>query len=715
MRNLKSMRFPLSLVAALAAFVLPASPTARAAAEPGQVSLYVGRLLEQSHYTRRPLDDTMSSRLLQTYIETLDYNRIFFTQEDIEKLRAKYDTELDDYLLLGNPKAAQEIYAIYRKRVGERVALVNELIKQDHDFKSNRTIELSRQKSAWPRNEKEARDLWATRVEGELLQAKLNEHSQGTPAEVVARRYRQVLRTVTDKSEDQAVSIFLSSLAQVYDPHSEYLDRKALENFEINMKLSLVGIGAVLRSEDGYAKIIDLVAGGPADLEGRLKVNDRIAAVAQGNRPFDDVLDMPLDEVVELIRGKKGTQVRLMVLPAKATDPSMKSVIEITRDEVKLKDAEAKAEVIERTGTDGKPERLGWITLPSFYADMDHPRGGESKSTTRDMTRLLERLKKEQVTGIVLDLRRNGGGSLEEAVNLTGLFVGAGPIVQVKSTDGEIKVSRASQPALYDGPLVVLTSRLSASASEIFAAAMQDYGRAVLVGDTSTFGKGTVQTMLEIGRFMSPFGIGASDAGALKLTVQQFYRVNGGSTQLRGVLSDIVLPTLTDDPQIGEGSLKVPLPYDEVPPAPVKKFTDQASLSIDLLRERSQARVKSSPEFASLQEDIARRRTLIEKNTISLNEAGRRAEIAEDKARVEARKARRLATKDPQEMVYSLTLDNVDLPQLTKASNEKKPAADADDDLDDDKDDFDAGREEALNVLSDYVDTLAAPKTAQVK
>src|SRR5437016_286863 len=410
------------------------------------------------------------------------------------------------------------------------------------DFKTDATVELRREKAPWPKDEAEADQLWKGRIASELLQEKLSEHPIEPGPQLVGRRYDRVDRNVHEEDREEQVKLYLDALAQAYDPHSEYLSKADLKNFSINMGLSLVGIGAMLRTEDGYAKIESLVPGGPAQTDGRLKVGDRITAVAQGNADFNDVRDMRLDKVVEQIRGKKGTKVRLLVIPADAPDPSKRKTIELVRDEIKLKDQEARADIIIKKDENGDPVKLGWITLPSFYADMDK----HQKSTTKDVLALLKRLKKENIAGLIIDLRRNGGGSLEEAISLTGLFLKSGPIVQTKGSNGNIVVSSDPDPGIaYSGPLVVLTSRQSASASEIFAAALQDYGRAVVVGDQCTFGKGTVQTILDIGNYTSLLGSRSHKDGALKLTIQKFYRVAGGSTQLHGVASDIVLPSLT--------------------------------------------------------------------------------------------------------------------------------------------------------------------------
>ncbi|MDQ2919137.1 MAG: carboxy terminal-processing peptidase [Verrucomicrobiota bacterium] len=396
------------------------------------------------------------------------------------------------------------------------------------------------------------------------------------------------------------------------------------------------------------------------------------------------------------------------------------------RDEIKLKDQEARADIIMKTDRSGQPVKLGWITLPSFYADMER----HQKSTTKDVLALLKRLKKENIAGLVIDLRRNGGGSLEEAISLTGLFLKSGPIVQTKGSNGNIVVSSDPDPSIaYSGPLVVLTSRQSASASEIFAAALQDYERALIVGDKTTFGKGTVQTILEIGRFTSLLGSASQEDGALKLTIQKFYRVAGGSTQLQGVVSDIVLPSLTDLPEYGEGALKNCLPYDEVPKARYTKWSEPPQIYLEELKRRSEARVKADPEFHYVMEDMERLRHKLDDNRISLNEDVRRAELNQDKERKDARAKDRLARKDDDSKIYRLTLDTVDKPNLQlitfpgklaqakKATVAPEAASDPDTDLFGDENGtkepaIDPERDEALNILGDLVDLSAGPKTA---
>ena len=691
----------------------------------GQISISVGRLLEQGHYSRRKLDDDLSRRLLNNYIESLDYNHLFFTQQDIDGFNKKFSTSLDDDILLGNVDPAFEIYDLYTKRVKERIAKIKALLPEKFAFNSKKTIDLNRQKLPWPKDDEEADALWHDRIEGEFLQEKLNQHPIDPPIKVLTRRYDQFLRNINEQTHEDVVKTFLNSLAQTYDPHSEYLSKSDLENFNITMRLSLVGIGAVLHSEDGYAKIMELVPGGPAQVDGHLKVGDRITAVAQGDSEFVDTVGMKLDKVVDKIRGKKGTHVRLQVISNHAADPSAQKIVEIVRDEVKLKDQAAKAELIETPGEDGLVQRLGWITLPSFYAEMENPNKPNAASTTKDVQRLLTRLKKENIGGLVIDLRKNGGGSLEEVINLTGLFIKKGPVVQVKDANGNRKVQKTREtPMIYDGPMIVLINRLSASASEIFVAALQDAGRAVIVGDEHSFGKGTVQTMVEIGRYIPFLGSDTNQAGALKLTIQKFYRIAGGSTQLHGVASDIHLPSVYDRSEIGETALHDPLPYDEVPPASYDHFS--GALFLKQLRARSAARVAVNPEFRYIHEDLDLIKKRIAQNKISINEGVRRAEIAEEKTRKDKRIAERAKRKEVAPTLYAITLDNSENAGLELVKNEKKaapaeeskdgkdpkdPEEDEDADSSTTKPEVDPVRTEALNIMNDMVSLAHAPKT----
>lgn len=735
-RFLRSVSGGLSLLLALSACSFPA----RAETDPGQIAIAVGKLLEQGHYTRQALDQGMSRQLLKTYTETLDYNHLFFTQKDIAEFEKRYGAVLADELMLGNLQPATAIYDTYKKRVQDRVAKVKDILKkQKFDFTSNRTTEINRSKVPWPKDEADADQLWLARIEGELLAESLNDKATETPVAIVTRRYDRLIRSLGEQTKDDVTKFFLNSLALTYDPHSEYLSPAEMENFNINMKLSLVGIGALLRSEDGYAKISELIPGGPAQMDGQLKVNDRITGVAQGkDAKFVDTIDMRLDKVVEMIRGKKGTLVRLQVVPADSKGG--RKIIEIVRDEVKLTEQQAKAEIIEIKGPEGEMQKLGFLTLPSFYADMT-TRGKGAKSTTRDVEALLGRMQREGIAGLVIDLRRNGGGSLEEAINLTGLFIKRGPVVQSKDANKQVQVmsDRDGGRVTYSGPLVVLTSHLSASASEIFAAALQDYNRAVIVGDKNTFGKGTVQTVLEVGRFMSPFGFKQADAGSLKLTIQKFYRISGGSTQLKGCESDIVLPSPYSALQVGEDSLKRPLPYDEVRPAEYEKWSGRP-LDVADLKTRSTARVGTDLEFKFLLEDTERMKERIAANTLSLNKTQREAEVKADKARTEERKQARLASKRVEPTAFKLALEDVEKPQLTlvKVDEAEKaklraatrraadPSAARSSDAGDNEDGeeeaepksdgrYDPVKQESLNILADLIEQLRRGSIARAR
>ena len=714
-----------ALLTALFLLGIPLPPVSQAATSPdsGQVALAVARWLEQAHYTRKKLDDEMSAKLLTTYLEALDYNKLYFTQQDVDEFQKKYATGLDDAIFRGDLSPAHEIFARFKERVEARVASNKKLAARKWDFSGSDSVELNRQKAPWPKSLAEADKLWSQRVEAEILQENLNEFKPRPPEQTVIKRYDQALRNVREMEADDVVNTFLSALAQSYDPHSEYLSPSEMENFNISMKLSLVGVGAVLRSDDGFAKVMEVVPGGPADRDGRLKENDRIAAVAQGDGEFEDVVDMKLDKVVEKIRGKKGSVVRLQVIAGDAPDPSKRHIVEITRDEVKLKDSEAKAEILDVQGPNGKTTRIGWITLPSFYANMSG--GGPSKSTTEDVAALLGRLKQEGIEGLVVDLRKDGGGSLEEAINLTGLFIPKGPVVQAKDPNGKITVSSDTNPGIaYTGPMVVVMNRLSASASEIFAAALQDYGRAVIVGDERSFGKGTVQTVLDIGKVMPFFSLGAADAGALKLTIQKFYRVRGGSTQLNGVASDIVLPSRTDNIEIGEGSLKNRLEYDEVAPQKLSEWP--SPLFLDELRANSKLRIAPDPEFAYVSQDMKRLRERITANSLSLNEKLRREELAQDKLRKDERMKDR-AQRGPliNAQVWQLTLDDVrskreKLESVAYERNREKHYAEDPEEAEAEKKDGpkppepDPIRNETLRIVEDLINLSKQNQTASV-
>lgn len=706
------MRKPLLLaLSAVLTGQLATSSVAKAETNYGQVAMHVAYMLQNHHYSHREFDDEVSKQLLESFLNFLDFSHIYFTQEDVDGFRAKYATMLDDNIVTRNVSPALEIYDVYEQRVKERVAYAQKTLKTaKFTFDSNRQIELKRDKKPWPKDKAASDKLWNDLIEGDLLAERLSDLSkaedakkraekkaakkpedaakdeeakktakaepaedEGPPDQRVLKRYDRLLKQLGENDQEDVVNFFLSCLAQTYDPHTEYMSQQEMDNFNIQMKHSLVGIGALLTSKENVAEIQGIVVGGPADKEGELKLNDKIVAVAQGeNAEFQELNGMKLQKIVELIRGKAGSLVRLKVRPSE--NPSITKQISIVRGEVPLKEKLANAELIVTPPMDGKSTKLGWINLSSFYADMEEG----TVSTTVDVSRLLKRLMKEHIEGLVVDLRGNGGGSLEEAIKMTGLFIPAGPVVQAKDWRDNItwRDSEGERP-VYSGPLIVLTDKASASASEIFAAALQDYRRAIIVGEKSTFGKGTVQTILPVERYM-PFFSDKSRAGALKVTIQKFYRIAGGSTQLKGVIPDVNLPSIHDVMEIGEDALPHALPYDTIP-SRTFTFWSKNPLPSDQLRSRVASRISKNPEFQYVLDDTKRRKERNERNSISLNEAARVKELEEEKARIEVRKQERkdrvkeLTEKSKDSFdLFRLTLDNVDQPQLVKESSLSK-------------------------------------------
>src|SRR2546430_1702029 len=639
----------------------------------------------------------------------------------------------------------------YMQRVDQRLAFLTDLLKNDKfDFTGNDRYPLDRRKAPYPKDLDEPRQLWRQHRRYEYLQEKLNlpkpglaatgksrssEGNGGTnaaPANVrdqiinrLSRRYARILRFWREEDGGDVLQLYLTALMNVYDPHSDYLGKSTLDNFAMSMNLSLFGIGALLQSEDGYCKIKELKPG-PAMRSKKLKPGDRIVAVAQGDGEPVDAVDTKLSRVVDLIRGPKGTEVRLTVIPADAPDPSTRVEVRLIRDEIKLEDEEAKARVVEVPGKDSAATRLGIIELPSFYASFDIASGNGKaahKSTTEDVARLLKKLKEEKVAGVILDLRHNGGGSLEEAVNLTGLFIKEGPVVQVKDAEGNIIKDEDTDPSvLYDGPLVVLIDRGSASASEIVAGALQDYGRALIVGDTSTHGKGTVQSLIQLEPIVHRFSDSTNNPGALKVTIRKFYRASGSSTQLKGVVPDLVLPSLNNYAEVGEVSLENPLPWDEIPSAKYEKL-NLIQRILPELRKRSTGRMAADNDFGYLQEDIATYRKYLAEKSVSLNEEARLKEMKENEEKVQARKKERKARHEPEEKVYELTLKQVDLPglpqppakpaDLSRAETKKDYASSGDEDVDpeDKVPAVDVTLKETKRILLDLV-TLSSKETA---
>ncbi|MBI4375480.1 MAG: carboxy terminal-processing peptidase [Elusimicrobia bacterium] len=667
-RSMKGLRKALLIAAALlqlqSSFWLSAAPL-----DPGPgspiVAQMVARILEQNHYNHRPLDEKTSHEMLKNYLEAFDYNHMIFEQADVKEFEARYGRTLADKIKEGDVSAAFDIFDRFLQRLGERQALVQKLTAATNSFDTDESFVVDRHELPWPASRKEAENIWRLRIKYELLQERLNKTKPEEQAKTVNLRYERMLRSYKEFDGNDVLQAYLTALTHTYDPHSDYMAATQMENFNISMRLSLVGIGAVLRSEDGYAKIVSLVPGGPADKSKKLEPNDKIEAIAQGDGPFVEAVGMKLDRLVQLIRGEKGTTVRLRIIPADAIDPGIREELALVRDEIKLTDQEAKAKIIEASLKGGAKVKVGVIDLPSFYADMKSVI--EPKSTTRDVEKLIGALKKSGVAGIVLDLRRNGGGSLSESVALTGLFIPEGPVVQVRDARGIVRILRDSDPSLaYGGPLVVLTSRASASASEILAANLQDFGRAVVVGEKSTFGKGTVQSIIELSQYL-PGALRNFKPGAVKLTIQKFYRISGGSTQNRGVIPDISLPSLSDYVDATESSLDHAMPYDEIEPSPYQRLDHVTPEKIKELSRASAERVKDSPEFAYVQEDVERFKKQKEEKIISLNEKKRLAERDADEARSIARKKERAARKAAPLAAMEINLQSIDNPAAAPA------------------------------------------------
>jgi carboxyl-terminal processing protease len=689
--------------AALAGFIIvagcaaqktvpPPPPTATATnLPPGpgpndpRIAYVTARLLEEYHYSQQPLDADMSKKFFDGYLDTLDPRRENFLQSDLAEF-AHYRTNLDTLTISTNGVAdltpAYEIYRRYLERIQQRADYVNELLKEDKfKFNTDEHILFDRRHAPYPENLNEAKQLWSQRLRFEYLQEKLSREISPSNSAVIltlpksatteiadtlARHYRWNLHMMTNWDGTDILQTYLNALAHAYDPHSDYFNPEHAQDFSINMSLSLFGIGAQLREDDGYCKIDQLIHGGPAEKSKQVKEGDHIMAVAQSNQPPVDVVDMELGKAVQLIRGPKGTEVRLTISPVE--DRAARRVVTLIRDEIKLEDQEAKARLIEWPDGHGGTNRIGVVELPSFYAPVDlSGNSGHTapKYTSVDVAKLIKKLEREKAAGIILDLRGNPGGSLEEAVKLTGLFIKDGPVVLARSPDGSMNVdSDTDSSVLYTGPLVVLVNRLSASASEIAAAALQDYGRALVVGDISTFGKGTVQNLNPLRPFWPKTASATNDPGTVKITIRKFYRVSGASTQLRGVMPDIVLPDhLNYSMQFGESSLDNPLPWDTIPTANYSKLNLVQPYLGELLR-RSIGRIATNQDFIYIRQDIDEFQKLQADKTASLNERERLKERQEADARQKARDQERAARKAPDVKIYELTVANAGEPGL---------------------------------------------------
>ena len=551
------------------------------------------------HYAQKPLDDEMSAKIFSLYMNRLDPAHYYFLAADVSEYR-KYETRIDDMLLRGNTKLSLDIFERFKTRLSERLAMMEEFMGEDFDFSRDANWTLERDEVPHPETIEEARKIWRTKVKFDLLTLKLGDTSVEDGKERLMKRVRGLWKDYFQYENDDIVSMFLNSMAAAYDPHSSYLAAQDLKNFDISIKLSLEGIGAVLRWEDGYTVVNSIVPGGAAARQGKLKADDRIIAVAQGDQAFESVIDMRLNDVVQLIRGKRGTKVGLQILrKTKKGFDTLKFII--VRDKIVLKDGEAQAQIIEQSSTEEnktakETHRIGVIKLPSFYVDFNGRRKNPKnfKSSSRDVKKHLEEFVQEKVDGVILDLRSNGGGGLDEAISMAGLFIGHNPVVIVRQSGGRrVTVHRSRERVVYGGPLLIMLNRYSASASEILAGAMHDYQRAILAGDTTTFGKGTVQNIFQL-----PEGY-----GALKVTIAQFYRVSGWSTQNRGVETSLVLPSLNNAREIGESTLDNALPWRSIDPVSYRVSGNLKKI-IPELRQLSKNRIANSDFFQKVNEDV---------------------------------------------------------------------------------------------------------------
>ncbi len=671
------------LLAAALWCAVPSSPAAtnlfkriELPTEPVKAAMIIAEGMPKLHLSHAAFDEKVATNALSLYLNMLDYDHSFFLASDVEEFRAR-GPQLAQALRTGEVKVGVEIYNRFMERMTNRIAYVDVVLKRGFDTSKPEVFMWKRKDAPWAASESEWNDLWRRKVENEYLgrivamkladeDKALEKKKKGlfgflkkdgaktaakdagvkdlkpavkdkeededsaepqlTPNQFILKRYAQFQTVLQDSDLDWVLQRYLMAFTMAYDPHSEYLMPTTEEDFDISMRLSLCGIGAVLSPEDGAAKVERLTTGGPAERDGRLKPGDKIIAVAQGDKPAKDILHLPLNKTVRLIRGDKGTKVVLTVVPKNDITMTKTRKIDLIRDEIKLEESRAKQDLRSEVTPGLATQQFAVVTVPEFYADMKGQQAGKRDATSvaRDVRKIIAGFSTQHVDGVVLDLRNNGGGSLEEAVELTGEFIGSGPIVQVRQQQNEVQVLADTDPNVdYAGPLVVLVNRLSASASEILTAALQDYGRALVVGDTKTHGKGTVQTML-------PMAAGSEKLGALKLTTASFYRIAGGSTQLRGVAPDIVVPSTLDSMEVGEEFLPNALPWNTVEPSGYARDRTLQPL-IPELRKRSADRLAHDPRFATHRKLLERSAERAKNKEVSLNLNARLAEARADR------------------------------------------------------------------------------------
>ena len=670
------------------------------------------RLLEEDHYNRDAVHQSDYGEVIPDYMTQLDGFHLFFLKTDKTDFTHRWDakTLYANVAYLGNVDPAYEIYYVYRKRVEARVNWIFRQLKTDFDLTDNETFAVDRSKAEWPSTPEASDDLWRQRLRFELVAELLGKKTLPQAKEAIRKRYAAMLKNLDEFDGGDLAERYLSTITALYDPHSDYMSAETFEDFGIQMKLELVGIGAMLQKKDDYCQVQELVPGGPAELGHQLKQGDKIIAVGQDGKEPVEIIGMKLTKIVQLIRGHKGSNVHLIVIPADATDQTTHKEVVITRDVVKLNSARAHGAIFQVPAGTGKTVPLGVITLPEFYGPAEDAKPGDEKiSASGDVGKLISEMKQAGVQGLVLDLRHNGGGYLGEAINLAGLFIPPGPVVQVKDEEGHKTVDNSDNATVaYDGPLAVLEDRFSASASEIVIGALQNYGRAIVVGDSSTHGKGTVQTVVEMKNLNKQLAFSTDKTGAAKITIQKFYLPNGASTQLKGVVPDIPLPSIDDYLPIGESSLPHALIWDRID----SSFFEGAPLDPKVLaplRQDSVDRQSHLEEFSYLHQNMDWFKARQDQKLISLNLVDRRKQQAEDDAFKKEMDAERdkLAKDD---FVYKEFRLGPPLPPKVKPV--KKPSDDPDDDDEDalstdDNDAYakvDVSLRETLRILDDAID-----------
>lgn len=598
-----------------------------------QSTLIILRVINEYHYKKHALDDEMSRAILERYLEVLDPNKSFFTRDDIDRFNVISD-RLDDDLADARLDSAFSIFRVYRQRVDQRVEHALKLLERDYDFTIDEKYRFNREKAPWAADTAEMNELWRKKVKNDILSLRLKEKPLEEIRDTLRKRYSGIQRRIRQMESDDVFQTFINSYTLSLEPHTAYMSPRVSENFDISMRLSLEGIGAVLRNENEYTVVQRTVVGGPADASGKVEAGDRIVGVGQDtDGEMVDVIGWRLQDVVDLIRGPKGTTVRLQLLPEDEGSAGRSKRVTLVRNKIKLEDQAAQKFIIEGLGGSGRM-RIGVIDIPAFYRDFRGYSKGDKDftSTTRDVRRLIGELEQEGVDGIVIDLRENGGGSLAEATELTGLFIPEGPVVQVKNASGDLDIEQDPDPAqVYSGPLAVLVDRHSASASEIFAGAIQDYGRGIIIGEP-TFGKGTVQTLVDLGRFVR---YGDKNLGRLRLTMAQFFRINGGSTQFKGVVPDIIYPSAVRSDDQGERGLDNALPWASIHAV---DYRHQGLGPLETYRQMHELRIKDDPGFDYLKQVELMLKEVREQEAVSLVEKEREIEWNEREKRRKAQK-----------------------------------------------------------------------------